>query len=190
MTDETLPPGPWVAKAEPEFGDGAPITIFSRDGSAIYGVAGDAPPDINGGITAATLQKAAAATAIPDLIDALKSAESFMSGFQDDELQEGINERLAKVRAALASAGRPTQDPSHRGTCRRGVTSKPLEYALSIWADTRNDSVTRERAALIAEGLKDTGAQIPFASSADWIEGWEAAIETVAMFLRFKDAHL
>lgn len=47
---------------------------------------------------------ARAAAAAPALLAALKLAESFMAGFEDDEAQEGINDRLATIRAALAAA--------------------------------------------------------------------------------------
>jgi len=36
------------------------------------------------------------------IISALTAAESFISGFEDDELQEGIPELLASIRAAMA----------------------------------------------------------------------------------------
>lgn len=39
-----------------------------------------------------------------DLMVALRLAESFMAGFEDDELQDGINARLAAVRNAIAAA--------------------------------------------------------------------------------------
>lgn len=43
--------------------------------------------------------------AAPDLLDALRTAESFMAGFEGDELQDGIDERLAAIRAVIAKAG-------------------------------------------------------------------------------------
>jgi hypothetical protein len=48
-----------------------------------------------------------------ELYEALEMAEGFISGFEDDEVQEGINEKLATIRAALDKA--------------RGV-SKPTEH--------------------------------------------------------------
>jgi AcrR family transcriptional regulator len=39
-----------------------------------------------------------------DMVDALRQAETFMASFEDDALQDGINERLAAVRAAIAKA--------------------------------------------------------------------------------------
>lgn len=42
--------------------------------------------------------------ASPDLLDALEMAEGFMSGFEDDEVQEGINDKLATIRAAIKLA--------------------------------------------------------------------------------------
>lgn len=44
------------------------------------------------------------AAAAPALLEALKLAESFMGGFEDDAAQDGINERLATIRAALLAA--------------------------------------------------------------------------------------
>ena len=46
----------------------------------------------------------ARAAAAPALLEALKLAESFMGGFEDDAAQDGINERLATIRAALLAA--------------------------------------------------------------------------------------
>ncbi len=40
----------------------------------------------------------------PDLLAALINAESFISGFEGDELQEGIDEMLTAIRAAIAKA--------------------------------------------------------------------------------------
>lgn len=42
--------------------------------------------------------------AAPDMLAALKKAESFISGFEGDELQEGISDLLAGIRAAIAKA--------------------------------------------------------------------------------------
>ena len=44
------------------------------------------------------------AAAAPALLAALKQAEAFMVGFENDDTQEGINERLAAIRAAMAVA--------------------------------------------------------------------------------------
>jgi hypothetical protein len=41
------------------------------------------------------------AAELMDLRAALEIAERFMSGFEDDELQDGINDKLAAIRAAL-----------------------------------------------------------------------------------------
>lgn len=43
--------------------------------------------------------------ASPDMLAELRKAESFISGFEDDELQEGIAELLAGIRGAIAKAG-------------------------------------------------------------------------------------
>ena len=45
-----------------------------------------------------------AANAHDDMLTALRSAESFISGFEGDEVQEGIDELLAGIRGAIAKA--------------------------------------------------------------------------------------
>jgi hypothetical protein len=42
--------------------------------------------------------------AAPKMLAALDRAESFISGFEDDESQDGIDELLADIRAAIAKA--------------------------------------------------------------------------------------
>lgn len=42
--------------------------------------------------------------AAPELLDALRAAEEFMAGFEGDEIQDGIDERLSGIRAAIAKA--------------------------------------------------------------------------------------
>lgn len=42
--------------------------------------------------------------AAPCLLDALNEAESFISGFEDDELQEGVDEMLRRIRDAISKA--------------------------------------------------------------------------------------
>jgi hypothetical protein len=42
--------------------------------------------------------------ATPNALAALKIAEDFMSGFEGDELQDGIDDKLATIRAAIAKA--------------------------------------------------------------------------------------
>lgn len=37
------------------------------------------------------------------LLDALSEADSFMTGFEDDEMQQGMDEMLSKIRGAVAS---------------------------------------------------------------------------------------
>lgn len=39
-----------------------------------------------------------------DLLTALQLAEDFMAGFEGDELQDGIDQRLATIRSAIALA--------------------------------------------------------------------------------------
>ena len=40
----------------------------------------------------------------PDLLSAMERAERFVGGFEGDELQEGVDELLSMMRAALAKA--------------------------------------------------------------------------------------
>lgn len=47
---------------------------------------------------------AAAAALIESQTAALVLAESFMAGFEGDEMQDGIDEKLATIRAAIAKA--------------------------------------------------------------------------------------
>ena len=58
--------------------------------------------------------------------------------------------------------------------------------ALSLWSDTRDESITRESAARIAERWQIERANAPAAASADWQDGWDLACETIALALRFK----
>jgi hypothetical protein len=46
----------------------------------------------------------AARVSVADLLAALERAEGFISGFEDDDTQEGVTEMLAAIRAALAKA--------------------------------------------------------------------------------------
>jgi len=42
--------------------------------------------------------------AAPELLAALQSAEAFIAGFEGDDLQDGIDAKLADIRAAIAKA--------------------------------------------------------------------------------------
>lgn len=56
-----------------------------------------------------------AAAAAPAMLAALRLAVSFMEGFEDDETQDGINERLATIRAAIAAAKSNQQTTNQQG---------------------------------------------------------------------------
>jgi hypothetical protein len=43
--------------------------------------------------------------AAPTVLEALREAESFIAGFEGEELQEGIDRFLLRIRGALALAG-------------------------------------------------------------------------------------
>jgi len=59
-----------------------------------------------------------------------------------------------------------------------------LKYCLSKWPDTREDKITREEAAKIAEQL-NLPTELPAVMSQDFTEGWEAACDTIAIFFAF-----
>ncbi len=46
--------------------------------------------------------------AAPAMGRALQTAERFMRGFEDDDMQDGIGEQLAEIREALVNAGLET----------------------------------------------------------------------------------
>ena len=58
--------------------------------------------------------------------------------------------------------------------------------ALSLWNDTREESITRESAARVAERWMVERVKSPQAASAEWQDGWDMACETIALALRFK----
>lgn len=52
-----------------------------------------------------------AIAAAPTIMDELQKAESFISGFEGDDMQEGIDSLLASIRAAIAgTAADPARD--------------------------------------------------------------------------------
>lgn len=95
MTHHT--PGPWLTEREQGGGwavwtrqphTGTLATIHEEDINGCF------PADANARIIAAA----------PDMLAALVAAERFMGGFEGDEMQEGIDDRLALVRAAISLA--------------------------------------------------------------------------------------
>lgn len=50
------------------------------------------------------LETARLLAAAPELLEELEAAEEFMAGFEGDETQDGINSKLASIRAAIAKA--------------------------------------------------------------------------------------
>ena len=92
-------------------------------GRAHFGLSGDYTPLVRAGDTARVLclmnlsgayngyagkeqaeADARLMAASPDMLPALRKAESFIAGFEGDELQEGIDEMLSEIRAAIAKA--------------------------------------------------------------------------------------
>jgi hypothetical protein len=56
-------------------------------------------------IKAGCISRAYMFAAAPGMLAELRKAESFISGFEDDELQEGIADLLAGIRSVIAKAG-------------------------------------------------------------------------------------
>ncbi len=109
MTDKTAPtPGPWSAQrakypvdGEFDYCIGAMVNGQTKCIAEAFGrVSVDGRPNAEA--------NARLIAAAPDLLAALASAESFISGFEGDEIQEGVDELLAAVRAAIAKATKET----------------------------------------------------------------------------------
>lgn len=96
-------PGPWQIEGQARGGSliSAGINEY-RDGPAAY-VAAVLPHSESA--IAVNPADLALILAAPKLFDALVKAEAFIAGFEGDELQEGIDELLKAVRAAIAKAG-------------------------------------------------------------------------------------
>lgn len=83
-------PLPWRAH---ECGDGY---IWDANGEIVASMGSTATKDDNIALLSSLIVNAPAALA------SLKMAEEFMSGFEGDEMQEGISAKLATVRATIA----------------------------------------------------------------------------------------
>lgn len=59
---------------------------------------------LTGATTREAQQNAALVALAGNLLASLRLAEDFMAGFEDDEMQEGINERLANIRNTIKEA--------------------------------------------------------------------------------------
>lgn len=77
-------------------------TAQSRGYKSIVNMSEGAMAEIVGPNHAAT---AALVAAAPELLSALDDAEAFIAGFEDDEMQEGVNEVLWTIRAVMLAAG-------------------------------------------------------------------------------------
>lgn len=86
----------------------------------------------------------AAKSAFEALLAALRTAESFISGFEGDEMQDGVDEMLATIRGAIAKAEGKDIDRSPRKML------DLLHRNLDKWED-EEESVQEEHAELIAE---------------------------------------
>lgn len=80
------------------------------------------------------------------LADALVVAESFMSGFEDDELQEGMVDTLGAIRAALSltALARP-------GKASCAVMSAALDIGESFMSGFEDDELQDDMPAMLAQ---------------------------------------
>lgn len=96
-----------------------------------------------------------AITRINTMKAALMLAESFMAGFEDDPMQEGINEKLAVVRGAIVGR-QPRLDPYTLEKAREAYEAHDKagrDWVLgSMW-----DKLNREGAARVAALVKMEG---------------------------------
>ncbi len=96
-------PGPWHVAEGHEHSEDCPLNVWSSDGRIVAAIVGqglnllDAP-------TAEGAANARLIAAAPRLLAALAVAEEFMSGFEDDETQEGMAAKMAQIRAAIDAA--------------------------------------------------------------------------------------
>jgi hypothetical protein len=87
----------WIARAD---------WIEAEDGTVVAVAPGyrpSTPPRLSASVTLWPSRRRLIVAA-PEMLAALELAERFMAGFEDDELQDGINDRLATLRAAIAAA--------------------------------------------------------------------------------------
>lgn len=74
----------------------------------------------NGGVTVVELEEAGRPSAVnrpPSLYQTLEAAERFIAGFEDDALQEGVDQLLADLRAVLqGSSDRQVVDEANART--------------------------------------------------------------------------
>lgn len=101
MSESEHTPGPWIADRS-DTGFGYEWIIRAANGA-------DAPREIalvyaHCGPGNATPANARLMTAGPEILAALYNAASFISGFEEDEMQEGIGILLSGIRAAIAKA--------------------------------------------------------------------------------------
>ncbi|MEW6163615.1 MAG: hypothetical protein AB1642_00990 [Pseudomonadota bacterium] len=87
-------PGPWHVDVSKSF------YVFACGSLAEQAGVGNGPFICN----ASTQENARLIAAAPELLSALRIAEDFMSGFEDDEVQEGMVTKLAGIRAAITKA--------------------------------------------------------------------------------------
>lgn len=86
-------PGPWHRNIKPA---SHYPTVFSGRSKHVCTVAQSQDDEMEGNVNLIV--------AAPELLEALKMAEDFMTGFEGDDMQEDIDFKLHKIRASIAKA--------------------------------------------------------------------------------------
>lgn len=94
-------PGPWRLQRSPHRQDGEYDFAIHADGVMVLAEAFGR--DAHGGTPPAEANARLIAAA-PTMLTELRKAEAFISGFEGDELQEGIDDLLSEIRAAIKQA--------------------------------------------------------------------------------------
>jgi len=125
--------------------------VVDGNGSAICAVIGglnrnkESAPYVNGRILAAAL----------DLREALELAEGFISGFEDDEAQDGMDFLLSTIRAAISKAtGQPTE--------RLFIVTEVVKYEVN--------AISPEEAEAFIEQCSDRDTYVVSVSERDAVE--------------------
>lgn len=100
-------PGPWKAEPptpDPEYGESPKYHWTIRAPGTSFGCISFQLAELSSMNRPEDEADARLIAAAPDLLEALVTAERFMSGFEGDSMQVGIEGYLRQIRAAIAKA--------------------------------------------------------------------------------------
>ena len=98
-------PGPWTYESDHTHRQFNIRMLGHLIGTRHICTVNDLPPHVLANRDQSTAEaNARLIAAAPAMLAALDRAEAFISGFEDDDTQEGVTEMLAAIRAALANA--------------------------------------------------------------------------------------